>query len=128
MKKALLIPLFLCALPMLGQSTTGELRLTVNDATGKSVKATVDLLSHGTQYSQTFVTNQEGGVDAKRLPFGFYQVQIHAPGFARVSEPVEIRSALPLDLTIRLQVATVSESKLGERLSVSGIPSTTNWV
>ena len=32
------------------------------------------------------------------------------PGFAQVSEPVEIRSALPLDRTIRLKLASVSES------------------
>ncbi len=49
-------------------------------------------------------------MDAKRLPYGIYQVQIQAQGFAEVTESVEIRSALPLDRTIRLQVASVSES------------------
>ena len=104
------MPLLLWALPMLAQSTTGELRLTVDDPRGSGVKATVDLVSQGTQYSQTFVTNQQGDVDAKRLPYGIYQVQIQAQGFAEVSESVEIRSALPLDRTIRLQLASVSES------------------
>ena len=44
------------------------------------------------------------------MPYGVYQLQIQAKGFAEVSEPIEIRSALPLDRTIRLQVAAVSES------------------
>jgi len=74
------------------------------------VKATVDLVSRGNQYRQTFVTDERGNVDARRLPYGIYQLQIQAKGFAEVSEPVDIRSALPLDRTIRLQVATVSES------------------
>jgi Carboxypeptidase regulatory-like domain len=95
---------------MLAQSTTGELRLTVDDPAGSGVKAAVNLVSQGTQYSQTFVTDQQGNVDAKRLPYGIYQVQIQAKGFAEVTEPVEIRSALPLDRTIRLQLASVSES------------------
>ncbi len=74
------------------------------------MKATVDLLSQGNQYRQTFVTDDQGNVDAKRLPYGIYQLQIQAKGFAEVSEPVDIRSALPLDRTIRLKVAAVSES------------------
>src|ERR1700684_4426365 len=110
MKKAFVILLLLCALPMLAQSTTGELRLTVTDPAGLGLKSTVELVSHGNEYSQTFTTNSQGKLDAKRLPYGIYQVQIVAQGFAAVSEPVEIRSALPLGRTIRLKLASVSES------------------
>ncbi len=110
MKNALTAMLLLCALPVLAQSTTGELRLTVADPAGSSVKATVDLVSQGNQYRETFVTDEQGSVDAKRLPYGVYHLQIQAKGFADVSEPIEIRSALPLDRTIRLKVAAVSES------------------
>ena len=74
------------------------------------MKSTVELVSQGNEYSQTFTTNSQGKLDAKRLPYGIYQVQIVAQGFAEVSEPVEIRSALPLDRTIHLKVASVSES------------------
>jgi hypothetical protein len=115
MKKALIIPLLLgavllWAIPTWAQSTTGELRLTVTDPAGLAVKSTVELVSQGTEYSQTFTTNSQGKLDAKRLPYGIYQVQIVAQGFAAVSQPVEIRSALPLDRTIQLKVASVSES------------------
>src|ERR1700722_19938244 len=111
MKKGLIIAVLLWALPSLAQSTTGELRLTVTDPAGLRVKSgTVDLVSQGNQYSQTFTTGQQGGVDAKRLPYGVYQVQVQAQGFARVTESIDIHSALPLDRTIRLQVASVSES------------------
>ena len=109
-RKALILALLLGALPMFGQSTTGELRLTVTDPAGLAVKSTVELVSQGNEYSQTFTTSSQGKLDAKRLPYGIYQVQIVAQGFAEVSEAVEIRSALPLDRTIHLKVASVSES------------------
>src|SRR5277367_6204776 len=105
MKNALTAVFLLSALPMLAQSTTGELRLTVADPAGSSVKATVDLVSQSNQYRQTFATDEQGNVDAKRLPYGIYQLQIQAKGFAEVSEPVDIRSALPLDRKIQLKVA-----------------------
>jgi hypothetical protein len=110
MKKAVVISLLLCVVRILAQSTTGELRLTVTAPQGLGVKASVDLASQGNEYSQTFTTDRQGKLDAKRLPYGIYQVQIVAQGFAAVSEPVEIRSALPLDRTIQLKLASVSES------------------
>ena len=102
--------LFLGAVPALCQSNTGELRLTVTDPSGHAVQTQVQLLSEANQYRYTFTPNDQGSVDAKRLPFGVYQIQIQAPSFARVSEPVEIRSALPVDRTIQLNAAAVTQS------------------
>ena len=110
MKKTLIIAVLLWTLPVLAQRTTGELRLTVSDPAGLGLKSTVELVSQGNDYRQTFTTNDQGNLDAKRLPYGIYQVRIQAPAFAPVSESVEIRSALPLDRTIRLKIASVSES------------------
>ena len=110
MRKTLLIAALLWALPMLSQSTTGELRLTVTDPAGLGLKSTVELVSQGNEYRHTFTTDDQGSLDAKRLPYGIYRAQIRAQGFAEVSESVEIRSAIPLDRTIRLKVAAVSES------------------
>jgi outer membrane receptor for Fe3+-dicitrate len=110
MKKALIVTAFLWALPMFAQSTTGELRLTVTDPAGLPLKSAVELISQANEYRHTFTTDDQGSLDAKRLPYGIYQVQVQAQGFAPVSEQVEIRSALPLDRTIRLKVASVSQS------------------
>lgn len=110
MKKALTIAVFLWALPILSQSTTGELRLTITGPNGLGVKSTVEIVSQGNQYRNTFATDEQGVLDAKRLPYGIYQLQIRAQGFAQDSEPVDIRSALPLDRSIRLKLGTVSES------------------
>jgi hypothetical protein len=110
MKKALGIAILLWAFPVFSQSNSGELRLTVTDPSGLGVRSTVDLVSEASQYRNTFTTNERGNLDIPRLPYGIYRLQIQAPSFAQVSEAVEIRSALPLDRTIRLKVASVSES------------------
>jgi outer membrane receptor for Fe3+-dicitrate len=110
MKKALIIAALLWSLPLLAQSNTGELRLTVTDPAGLGLKNTVELVSQGNEYRRTFSTDDQGNLDAKRLPYGIYQVLIRVQGFAEVAESVEIRSAIPLDRAIRLKVATVSES------------------
>jgi hypothetical protein len=109
-KKALIIAALLISIPAFAQSTTGELRLTVTDPAGRGLKSTVELVSQGNGYNQAFTTDDQGKLDARRLPYGVYQLQIAMQGFSRVAEPVEIRSALPLDRTIQLKVATVSES------------------
>jgi len=95
---------------LFGQRNSGELRLKVVDPSGLAVKTTVQITSEANQYRNALTTDDQGDLDAKRLFYGIYQVQIEAPGFAPVSEPVEIRSAIPLDYTIRLKVATVSQS------------------
>src|SRR5580704_7177652 len=110
MKKAPITALLLWTPLMLAQSSTGELRLTVTDPAGLGLESTVELVSQGNEYRQKFATNDQGNLDAKRLPYGIYQLQIQVQGFALVSEPVEIRSALPLDRTIRLKPASATES------------------
>jgi hypothetical protein len=110
MKKALILAVLLWALPMLAQSTSGELRLTVTDPAGLGLKSTVELVSQGNQYDHTFTTDEQGKLDAKRLPYGIYQIHIQLEGFAPLSESVEIRSALPLEHTVQLKLAAVSES------------------
>jgi hypothetical protein len=104
------VAFLLFSLAVGAQSNTGELRLKVTDPAGLGLKSTVELVSQGNEYRHTFTTDDQGSLDAKRLPYGIYELQVRMPGFAEVSESVEIRSALPLDHTTRLKVAAVSES------------------
>jgi hypothetical protein len=109
-EKTLLLPFFLLALPALAQSNTGELRLTVIDSSGLGLASSVELVGAAIQYQAAFVTDAQGALDVQRLPYGMYQVHIQAKGFAEASEPIEIRSALPLDRAVRLRPATVSDT------------------
>ncbi len=111
MKKApIAIVILLWTLPLFSQSYTGELRLTVTDPSGLGLKSSVELVSQASEYRETLTTDDHGNLDAKRLPYGIYEVRIQAQGFAQGSESIEIRSAIPTDSTIHLKVASVSES------------------
>ncbi len=110
MKKTLLIALLLCAVRLFAQSNTGEVHLTVTDPAGLGLKSAVELVSQGNEYHHTFTTDDQGNLEVKRLPYGIYQIQITREGFAPDSESVDVHSALPLDLAVRLQVAATSES------------------
>jgi hypothetical protein len=109
MKKILSLFFFLPLLS-LGQTNQGEIHFRVTDPSGLGLRSTIDLVSEANQYHSTFTTDEQGNLDAKRVPYGIYEVQIQAPSFAQFRESLEIRSALPLDHAIRLKVASVSES------------------
>jgi hypothetical protein len=105
----ILVALFASHVPAVhAQANTGELRLKVADASGVGVKATVRLQNEASQYDNTLETDDSGQLDAKRLPFGNYQVQVQRPGFAPYSQTVAVRSQLPTDVNIALQVASIN--------------------
>jgi hypothetical protein len=108
--KRLAFVFFYCALPLLGQSNSGELHLKVTDRSGLGVKTTVQIISEANQYRNTLVTNDEGELDVRRLPYGIYRLEINQPGFASVSESVEIRFSLPIEHKVQLKLPTVNQS------------------
>lgn len=109
MKKVLLCVLLGC-LPSFAQSNTGELRLKVVDPSGLGVQSTVQLVSEANQYRNVFSTDATGSLVARRLPYGVYRLEIHPADFAPVSESLEIRSAIPLDYTVNLNLPSVTTS------------------
>ena len=102
--------LSVCVLPLLGQSNNGELRLKVSDPSGLGVKSTVELVSEVNEYRSVFSTDDAGTLVAKRLPYGIYRVQIQRAGFAPVSQSLDVHSAEPIQLAIKLSLAPVSTS------------------
>ena len=100
----------LWALPVLGQSNSGELRLKVVDPAGLGLKTTVEVVSEANQYRNTLVTNEQGELVVQRLPYGIYRVEVQREGFAEVSETVEIRSSVAKQDTIHLQLPTMAQS------------------
>ena len=96
---------------LFAQSNTGELRLKVFDPKGLALKAaTVQLVSEVNDYYNTRRTDDNGGLIAKRLPFGVYRIHVQASGFAEVSSSIEIRSAVPVRYWIALSLAPVTTS------------------
>ena len=101
---------FLCALPLFCQSNSGELRLKVTDPAGLAVKTTVKITSEANQYRNTLTTNDQGKLDVQRLPYGIYQLEISQPGFAEISQSVNIHSLFPTEYAIQLLLPTVKQS------------------
>lgn len=97
-----------CALPLAAQSTMGELRLKVTDPRGMGMRAAVKIVSEANQYDGTFTTDDSGALTAKRLPFGLYEVRVEQAGFAPASLNIEIRSAVPVERSLRLNLESVA--------------------
>jgi outer membrane cobalamin receptor len=94
----------------LAQSNTGELRLTITDPSGSGVKTRVQIVSEANQYRNTLMTTDQGRLEAQRLPYGIYRLEIASPGFAEISRTVNIHSSLPTEYAIQLSLPTVRES------------------
>lgn len=95
------------ALGQFAASNTGELRLTVVDSSGLPLPSGVELSSAANQVRQRLETDPQGGLVAKRLPFGSYQVIVTRDAFATFTGVVEIRSALPTDYRVELRPASL---------------------
>ncbi len=114
-------PLLLAALAVSawGQASSGELRILVADPTGAPLQASVEVVSEANHYKEAFRADAEGRVIAKRLPFGLYTITVSQPGFAPASQLVDIRSALPKELRVKLaveQIQTTIEVNAAETL------------
>jgi TonB-dependent Receptor Plug Domain len=101
---------FLFALPLFSQSNSGELRLKVTDPTGLGVKTTVQIVSEANQYRNTLATSDQGSLNVQRLPYGIYQLEIKQPGFADISQSIEIHSSIPIEHAIQLKLPSVNQS------------------
>lgn len=88
----------------------GELRLKVTDPTGLGVKTAIEIVSEANQYRRTLSTDDQGALTIQRLPYGVYELQINQPGFAEVSQSLDIHSAIPTDYIIQLRVTGTNES------------------
>jgi hypothetical protein len=101
---------FLCTWPLFSQSNSGELHIRVTDPSGLGVRSTVRIVSEANHYWSALATNDQGSLTVRRLPYGVYQLGIEQPGFATVSESVEIRSSIPIEHAIQLKLPSVNES------------------
>ena len=100
--------LLLCAFGLFAQANDGELHLKITDPSGLGVKTTVDIRSEANQYHNTLETDEEGKAVAKNLPYGVYRITIREPGFAEVSRKVEVRSSVPTNYEIKLELSPVN--------------------
>lgn len=90
------------------QRVRGELRLEVRDAQGIALAPSGELSSEANQFRRTFTVGADGRYMAQDLPFGVYRLSLHSEGFAPWSDLVEIRSEVPVHLTVTMGLAPVT--------------------
>jgi TonB-dependent Receptor Plug Domain len=106
--RAITILLLAVGWPLLAQVNTGELRMRVTDPAGLSLKALITVSSDADQYRNQFATDDGGLVDIQGLAYGIYLVNAEKQGFAPTMESVEVRSAIPVEHTIKLTIPLVA--------------------
>ena len=87
--------------------TSGNSSLTgvVSDPTGAVVPgATVEIHNPVSQFSRSATTDGEGRFSFTNIPFNPYHLGVTAKGFGAYSQDLDIRSAVPLNLKVALQI------------------------
>ena len=104
--RIILLTVLLCA-SAFAQRGTGELRLSVADATGAAVGATVELVNESTATRQKVDVSPGVRYSFKNLPFGFYRLLVTHAGFTPSSELIEVRSEAPLNHEVKLGILPI---------------------
>jgi len=92
------------------QHERGAIRLKVRDPKGGPLVASVELVSEANQVERNFQTHRDGKYAAQELPFGLYHLRVSHPGFLPSVRLVQVRSEVPLTVSITLGLAPVKSS------------------
>ncbi len=90
------------------QSNVGELRLKVTGPDGLPLKASVELTSDAFLFHRSFSTDDSGRLTARNLLFGPYRLHVSSESFSPFDSHIEIRSVLPADYAVKLNIAAVN--------------------
>ncbi|HEX3663327.1 MAG TPA: TonB-dependent receptor [Acidobacteriaceae bacterium] len=92
------------------QSSAGELRVQVEDAQGRVLPSQVLVASDAAQVHEQLATNAAGALLVQHLPYGTYLVRAEHRGFATLSRAIDVHTAMPLRLTLKMQPVGTPES------------------
>jgi hypothetical protein len=90
-----------------GQSAgnSGSISGTVLDPTGAVVpNATVEIRNPVSHFDRSVTTDSSGSFSIPNIPFNPYHMTVTAEGFAPTAKDVDVRSVVPLSLSLSLQV------------------------
>ena len=106
----------------LAQTSTSSLRGTVKDAAGAVIQgAEVSVVNPETNYSRAAKTDAQGNYQFLQLPPGTYTLKVSSPGFASVTQGVQLLVDTPATVNVTLDIAMASTT-----LEVSGEAPTVN--
>src|SRR5256884_3229969 len=90
------------------QRARGELRIEVRDPQGAVVPTEAELVSDANQFRRTFQVGLDGRYVVQDLAFGVYRLSVSTEGFAPWSGLVEVRSEVPVRVSVSLGLAPVA--------------------
>jgi hypothetical protein len=94
-----------------GSGTSGTLRGWVLDPSGAAiVGAAVDIQNPVSHYSRSAMTDSQGRFEFDNLPFNPYHVNAKAPSFQAGGHDVDVRSPIPVELKLSLQIGTEAQT------------------
>src|SRR6202007_2812232 len=89
----------------------GTISGTVADPSGALVpNAAVEILNPVSQYSRTAISDKAGKFNFPNVPFNSYHLTVTAPGFAPHVQDVDVRSSVPVSLSVGLAVTSASQT------------------
>src|ERR1022692_1003041 len=91
--------------------TSGTVRGWVLDPSGAAIPgAMVDIQNPVSHYSRNTVTDSQGKFEFDNVPFSPYRVSGKAPSFQAGGQDVDLRSPIPVEIKISLQIGTAAQS------------------
>jgi hypothetical protein len=85
--------------------SSGTVSGTVLDPTGAVVpNATVEIHNPVSHFDRSTTTDKSGNFSISNIPFNPYHMTVTAEGFAKTAQDVEVRSVVPLGVSVNLQV------------------------
>jgi hypothetical protein len=90
------------------QRVRGELRIELRDPQGAGVPSQAELVSDANQFRRLFQVGADGRYVIQDLPFGVYRLSVRTEGFAPWSGLVEVRSEVPVRVSVSLGLAPVA--------------------
>src|ERR1700743_1211691 len=98
--------------PQSGSSaTSGTVRGVVTDPSSAAIPgATVILQNPVSHYNQSATTDAEGKFEFKNVPYNNYHLTILSGGFSAAEKDVEVRSPVPVDAGVTLQLGGAKTS------------------
>ena len=101
----------LCAAYVKGESTAGSISGTVLDPSGAVVPtAKVEIHNPVSGYDRSTSTDSKGNFSFSNIPNNPYHMTVTAAGFAQKAQDVEVRSAVPINLSITLELSSTAET------------------